>query len=138
MAFELNYKEAISLDAEDLAETGIKQAYERLLPVLRRYVSSPAEMDELINNDLPSYSVRCLDTEYVIYSPDEDRSWHTATFAFFDIVNRQLAGTKYRFFAINGGNDLFGMFLTAEQAEAAKTSIEREEDWPYLPTSPTT
>jgi len=138
MAFELNYNEAIHLDAEDLAETGIKEAYERLLPMLRRYVRSPAEMDELINNDLPSYSVRCLDTEYVIYSPDEDRSWHTATFAFFDIVNRQLAGTKYRFFAINGGNDLFGMFLTAEQAEAAKTSIEREEDWPYLPTSPTT
>jgi hypothetical protein len=43
-----------------------------------------------------------------------------ATYALFSIVNTQLAGSPCRFYAINGGNELGGMFLTPEQCEAAK------------------
>jgi hypothetical protein len=133
-AAELNYDEWIPLDAEALAEAGVKAAYEELLPRLQQYVPAPAAVTERIDNDAPSYAVSCLGTEYPIYAVgDQDESWGRATFAFFDIVNRQLAKTPYRFFAINGGNDLGGMFLTHAQAEAAKKSLPRKQDWPYLP-----
>ena len=134
VAADLNYDELIPLDAEALAETGVKAAYEELLPRLKKYVASPAAVSERYDNEAPSYSVACLGTQYPIYAQDDgDDSWGRATFAFFDIVNRQLAKTPYRFFAINGGNDLGGMFLTPAQAEAAKKSLPRKQDWPYLP-----
>lgn len=133
LAGALNYDEWIHLDAEDLAEVGVKKAYEQLLPKLRKHVASPAEVIERIDNDVPSYIVSCLGTDYPIYDKnDQDESWRRATFALFDIVNRQLVKTPYRFFAINGGNDLGGMFLTLDQAEAAKKSLAKR-DWPYLP-----
>ncbi len=136
MAHELNYDDWIHLDAEDLAETGIKAAYEKLLPRLRKYVASPAEVNEGIDNRAPRYVVSCLGTDYPIYDKndqDQSESWGKATVALFDIVNRQLAKTPDRFFAINNGNDLGGIFLTPDQAEAAKKSLPRKTDWPYLP-----
>ena len=133
----LNYDDdLIPLDAEALAETGVKAAYEELLPRLKKYVASPAIVTERIDNDAPSYAVSCLGTDYPIYAKDDgDESWGRATFALFDIVNRQLAKTPYRFFAINGGNELGGMFLTPAQADAAKKSLPNKQDWPYLPSA---
>jgi len=136
VAAGLNYDEAIPLDAEALAETGVKAAYDELLPRLKNYVASPAVMTERIDHNAPSYAVSCLGVDYPIYAKgdeDESEAWGRATLALFDSVNRQLAKTPYRLFAINGGNDLFGMFLTSEQAEAAKKSLPRKQDWPYLP-----
>src|SRR5262245_65753120 len=108
MPFTLDYDRWIHLDAEDLAETGIREVYESLLPELRKYVSQPAPVEEEIDNDTPSYSARCGTKEFAIYGPelDEagDNSWARATFAFFRIVNDQFAGSEYRFYAINGGN----------------------------------
>jgi hypothetical protein len=91
----------------------------------------------MMDDDAPSYSVRHCDVEYTIYGTDlsdGDDGWGNATFALFNIVNAQLSDTAYRFYAINGGNDLGGMFLKPEQCEAAKKSLERKADWPYLPT----
>jgi hypothetical protein len=128
MSMELNYDKWIHLDAEDLAEMGIKKAYDQLLPV------SAAPIEERKDVDKPSYGVICLGKEYVIFDGDDGfDSWGNATFTFFDIVNRQLEQTNYRFFAINGGNDLGGMFLTSADAEAAKKSLPNKQDWPYLP-----
>jgi hypothetical protein len=136
MAADLNYDDLIMLDSEELAETGIKQAYEELLPILGKHLATPASITEKIDNDAPSYSVVCQGVTYHIYSPgDQDKSWGKATFAFFDIVNRQLAQTRYRLFAINGGNDLAALLLTVADAEAAKMSLENKQDWPYLPTA---
>jgi hypothetical protein len=138
MSFVLDYDRLFLLDAEDLAETGIREAYESLLPELRKYVPQPAQIDEVIDNDTPKYSVRCGTKEYVIYGPEpgneSGNSWGRATFVFFRIVNDQLAGSEYRFYAINGGNDLGGMFLTPAQARAAQDSLPYRRDWPYLPT----
>jgi hypothetical protein len=132
-AFELNYDDLIPLDAEALAETGIKRAYDELRPKLTKYVAAPAEVREIVDSDSPSYSLSCNGQKYFIYGGDDQKeSWGRATFALFDIVNRQLAATQVRLFAINGGNDLGGMFLTLEHAEAAKKTLART-DWPYLP-----
>jgi hypothetical protein len=137
MNFELDYSEMVFLDAEDLAEGGILSAYVKLLPTLRGYVMEPDEITEMMDDDAPSYSVRHRDVEYLIYGhdmTDSDYSWGNATFAFFSIVNAQLGGSAYRFYAINGGNDLGGIFLKSEQCEVAKKSLKRKTDWPYLPT----
>jgi hypothetical protein len=94
MKFTLDYTKLINLDAEDLAEVGIKNAYQSLLKALRQYVSEPAQVEEIIDNDAPNYVVKCCDQEYVIYSPglpeEEGQNWGRATNAFFKIVNDQL------------------------------------------------
>lgn len=139
MDFELNYDELIQLDAEDLAEAGVGKAYEMLLPKLRQYVTHPAKIEEDINNDLPRYSVACGTKKFAIYAPDlegdEGQSWGRATYALFTIINDQSAKSDYRLYAINGGNDLCGIFLTPEQAQAARKSLPNRSDWPYLPTN---
>jgi hypothetical protein len=137
MPFTLNYDDAIHLDAEALAEGGIAEGYESVLPELRRLVKDPARIEEDRDDDAPSYSVRCGGAEFAIYSPDldegEGNSWGRATVALFAIVNEQLKNATHRFYAINGGNDLFGMFLTPAQAKEAQKSLPNKSDWPYLP-----
>jgi hypothetical protein len=139
MKFTLDYNKMVLLDAEDLAETGIKEAYQSILEVLGQYVSDPAEVQEVADNDAPSYVVKCSGLEYAIYSPalleGEGRIWGRAAHAFFKIINDQLAKSEYRLYAIGGGNDLGGMFLTQPECEAARKSLARKMDWPYLPTS---
>jgi hypothetical protein len=138
MKFKLDYNKMLLLDAEDLAEAGIKEAYQSILEVLGQYVLEPAEVQEMVDNDAPSYVVKCGGLEYVIYSPalpeDEGQSWGRAAHAFFKIINDQLTKSEYRLYAVGGGNDLGGMFLTQLECEAARKSLPRKEDWPYLPT----
>jgi hypothetical protein len=131
MAFELNYDDAIPLDAEG----GVAEGYESVLSKLRQFVKDPAEIEELCDNDTPSYSVRCGSSQYGIYGPEldeeEGNSWGRATVALFAIVNEQLKNATHRLYAINGGNDLFGMFLTPAEASAAQKSLSNKRDWPY-------
>jgi hypothetical protein len=135
---DLNYDEAIHLDAGSLAEGGLGNAYERVLTALRAYIPTPAPFGEMMDNDTPRYSVGHMGREYLIAAPELDEStgssWGRATFALFAIVNRELEATPYRFYAINSGNDLFGMLLTPTAAEAARLSLRERRDWPYLPT----
>jgi len=134
MPYKLDYDRLIHLDAEDLAETGIAEAYQALQPELRKYVPDPAKVEESTDDDAPRYSVACRGREFLIYGPgDEEESWGRATFAFFTLVNDQLAHSEYRLYAINGGNDLGGMFLTKAQAQAAREGLPNKGDWPYLP-----
>jgi hypothetical protein len=138
MKSTLDYGKMLFLDAETLAEAGIKEAYQSLVRVLSQYVSEPAQVEEVVDNDAPSYVVKSGDLEYVIYSPalpdEEGQSWGRATYAFFKIVNDQLTKSEYRLYAINGGNDLGGMFLTQTECEVARKSLPHKQDWPYLPT----
>ena len=137
MVFTLNYDDAIHLDAEALAEGGIAKGYESVLPVLRKFVKNMAKIEEDRDGDAPSYSVRCSGVEFEIYSPEldeeEGHSWGRATVALFSIVNAQLKDSSHRFYAINAGNDLVGMFLTPAQAKEAQSSLPNKSDWPYLP-----
>lgn len=130
----LNYDDACALDAEDLAEGGLGRAYRELLPRLAPHIPTPAAVEEKMDSDTPSYSVSCQGITYPIFSPgNEDDSWGAATVALFDIVNRQLEATPYRFYALNGGNDLFGILLTPDEAEAACRALPNPTDHPYLP-----
>ncbi|MFT3880072.1 MAG: hypothetical protein QM703_10490 [Gemmatales bacterium] len=137
MGFDLDYERLVYLDAEDLAEDGIGEAYERLLPELQRYLLQPARVEEVLDKDKAIYSVRCGGKEYAIYglglSEDGGGSWGRATVAFFALVNGQLAHSEFRFYAISGGNDLGGMFLTPAQSLEARTSLPSSTDWPYFP-----
>src|SRR5689334_5664851 len=109
MGSVLDYSKLIALDAEELAEGGIKAAYDSLAAYLSRYVSSIADVRESINYQEPSYTVQSGGQEYVIHSPelpdDAGESWGRATYALFQLVNAQLTKSEYRFYAINGGND---------------------------------
>jgi hypothetical protein len=136
---KLDYRKTISLDAENLAEQGIKKVYQKVLPKLKKYVSSPAEVTETVDPNLPKYTVHFNGNDYLIYSGDiegsEEESWATATVVFFDIINGQLerAVSPVRFYAISGGNDLFGIFLTPDQAVASRKSLPNRREWPYIP-----
>ncbi len=133
----LDYDQLIILDAENLAEAGIRNAYESLLPEFQKYVPQPAQIEESIDHDVGTYAVRSGTRKFVIYAPDLDdqrgESWGRATVAFFTIINDQLAHSQYRFYAINGGNDLGGLFLTPSQAIAAQRALPNKTDWPYIP-----
>ena len=135
---KINYDDLIILDAENLAEQGINEAYEELIEILRIYVKIPEGLTENLDNNLPSYSVTSRTHTYAIYGgelpDDEGQSWGRATYALFSIVNEQLKNTKMKLYAINGGNELGGLFLTQEQYGQAIATIERKTDWPYIPT----
>lgn len=137
--YKLDYDQMIILDAESLGEAGIGEAYQELLPKLREFVKDPVKVEELEDPGRPSYSVRSQGVEYAIYAPElpqeEGQSWGRATYAFFNIVNQQLVHSSVRLYAINGGNDLGGMFLTESESEAARLSLPKRTDWPYLPTN---
>lgn len=133
--FTLDYDKMLLLDAEDLAEGGILRAYQSIRKTLSQYIAEPAQIQEVVDDDQPSYIVRHGEQEYAIYSPalpdDEGQSWGRAAHAFFKIVNDQLSQSEHRLYAINGGNDLGGMFLTQAECQSARKSLPREEDWPY-------
>lgn len=131
----LDYNEVVQLDAEELAEQGILSAYEQLLPRLKRYVGSPLEVTEEIDNDAATYSVAAAGKKYEIWddgakNPD---GWERATVAFFEIVNANLASSEYRFYALYGGNDLTGLFLTEAEFAAARRAIKKRSNWPWVP-----
>src|SRR5258708_27375560 len=110
------------LDAEDLGEQGIVEAYQELVPYVAEYgidAGPVTENDDSLQNH---HSVDFGGHRYLVYGPSvaAEDAWGLATHALFDIVNRQLAATGVRFYAINGGNDLFGIFMTPEQAERAR------------------
>jgi len=138
MKLELDYSNAVNLDAEDLAEQGIAKAYQAVLAALSPYVAHPAVVKEIIDDEALSYVVRCADSEYVICSPalpdDQGQSWGRATHTLFKIINDQLSESDYKLYAINGGNDLMGLLLTDSECEAARRSLGHKEDWPYIPT----
>ena len=136
--YQLNYDNLILLDAEDLSEQGIKEAYDNLKPFIKKYIEKPGELVEKHDNNIPSYSVVCNEKKYDIYGPElpegEGQCWGRATYTLFSIVNEQLKNQAVKFYAINGGNDLGGMFLTEEEYHKAINSLDKRRDWPYIPT----
>ena len=100
MSGTLDYDKMVLLDAENLAEAGILEAYESMLPELQKYVPEPAQIEELTDSDVGRYAVKCGTREFIIYARDLDdkggESWGRATVAFFTIINDQLADSQYR------------------------------------------
>lgn len=135
---QIDYDLAIMLDAEDLAENGIGNAYrDEVGPRLSALHIDAIPIEEKSDSSAGTYSVTFEGTVYPIYGPGaaNNDAWGLATFTLFDIVNRQLAHHDVKFFALNGGNDLFGIFLRSDQADLARRSLPSQRDWPYLPTT---
>jgi hypothetical protein len=131
----LDYDQVVQLDAEDLAEQGLLFAYQDLLPKLMQYVSSPLEVTEETDNDAARYSVWAAGQTYEIWEGGAKNSdgWERTTVAFFQIVNSKLASSHHKFYALYGGNDLSGLFLTEEEFTAARRAIKKRSNWPWMP-----
>lgn len=137
VARDIDYSQAIPLDAESLAEQGIAKRYASVLPALRIYVLKPLALREKVDPERGTYEVIAGNRKHTVFpSPlggDEYESWGVATVTLFEIVNRQLANAPVKFYAVNSGNDLMGIFLTEQQVSAARKELKHRKDWPYIP-----
>lgn len=136
-ATSLDYASLTLLDAEALAEQGINEAYEQLLPQLKQYVEAPIKIEEQFSSETGSYTVKAGGETYKIYGPElegsEGESWGRATYALFHIINKQITKGDVRLYAINSANDLGGLFLSQPAAEQSRNTLNNRQDWPYLP-----
>jgi hypothetical protein len=131
----LDYEQVVHLDAEDLAEQGISSAYSDLRQKLLNYTTEPLVVAEEFDSDSGFYAVAAGGRRYEIWGPsvNSESGWARATVAFFSIVNANLHQSPHKFYALYGGNDLSGVFLTDEQYSLARESIKNPSYWPYLP-----
>ena len=125
----------IILDAEELAELGMASAYHKIKSRLRSLGIEPLEISEEIDPDKPSYAIQIAGERHVISdeTTGSEESWANATVIFFSMINEQLADSPYKFYAIEGGHDLHGIFLTEEESIAFRAESSRKQDWPYFP-----
>ena len=118
IAAPFDVDDLILLDAEELAEQGILEAYEQLHPQLRQYEASNVDIVEEFDDDEATYTVFADGKRYDIRGNGvEGDAWVLATVAFFEIVNASLAG----------------IFLTEDQFYQARRRIERHVHWPWTP-----
>jgi len=131
-------------DAEDLAAGGIGDFLRLVKPFLAREgVKFPEIKDEVGS---AGYLLRFGDVTHVIFSQDELRrhssgeepglTWGLSMARGFGMINALLkaAGSAERLYAVNGGNDLFGIFLTPElQRLIAQHPDASPPDVPYEP-----
>ena len=131
----LDYEKFVHLDAEDLAEQGILSAYRDLAPQILQYTASALELTEEIDSDAATYAVSAAGQRFEIWEPGASNGdgWERATVAFFEIVNLSLRSSSHKFYALYGGNDLGGLFLTVEEFAAARRAITKRSDWPWVP-----
>jgi len=132
-------------DAEDLAEGGICTFIREIEPFLTAQgVRVPELQDEVSER---GYIVRVGGTPHMIYNAaDLQRDttgkepgviWGLAMTRGFRIVDQLLeaAGSPERLYAINGGNDLFALFLTPELHRIISGHPDADaKDGPYKPT----
>src|SRR3954463_1349425 len=88
----IEYEQVVHLDAEDLAEQGIKAAYAELMPALLHHAKAPIEVSEEIDADAGSYAVVANGSRYEIWGPvlSSEDGWARAAVTFFSIVNENL------------------------------------------------
>lgn len=132
-----DWDKLIHLDAETLAEAGMKAAYDALLPTLENYVKEPAILIEVEFSNSDDYVVELKGNRWIIVDENIQTSgdaWVNAAVAFFEIINSQLTESDRTFYAFYGSHDLSGMFLTLDEFEAGRAKLSNKSDWPYIPT----
>lgn len=113
-------------DAEDLTEGGVGDSLRRIEPFLKGQGISLNQVEDDISEQ--GYSVMVNGRRYKIYDADEVQKrekqlgllWGLSGARAFAIVNGLLEGavSEERLYAVNGGNDLDGFFLTPALREA--------------------
>ena len=130
----INYDEMLFLDAEELAEQGMSNAYEEIKAAFQKHGIELSPIEEIINSEKGTYHVTHEGRKFCIYEDGNDQSsWANATVALFNIVNSQIQECDLRLYAINGGNDLGGVILTKGDCVKAREQLENRTDWPYFP-----
>ncbi|MEA3264809.1 MAG: hypothetical protein U9R07_15145 [Pseudomonadota bacterium] len=136
----IDYDASIHLDAESLAEMGMKDAYEELqrqsgdigvewAPMREKWDGQNAGYD-----GGPNYRVEVNGKVYPVFgSPPAKDAWAGAAATFFQVVNSQLSGRNFKFYAINSGNDLLAVRLTNEEFQRAQIFHKGSPYAPYLP-----
>lgn len=128
-------------DAEDLAEGGVCSFLTSVSAFLAREgISRPTATDDISDD---GYTVLVNDTNYDIYNAielerDENEQpgliWGLSMTRCFNMINQLLesVGSAERLYAVNGGNDLFGFFLTPHLFELiVRHPQARPSDGPY-------
>jgi len=110
-------------DGEDLAKSGICAFIREIQPFLSAQgVKLPDLQDEA---SASGYVVRVGGVPHTIYDAKEMKGdiWGLASARGFALVDKMLesAGSPERIYAINGGNDLFAIFLTPELYQTIST-----------------
>lgn len=132
-------------DAEELAEGGLCTFIKSLTPFLEAQgVKLPGLRDDVSET---GYVVWVGGVPSVIYDAGEIKrdvegtagglTWALAMTRGFAIVDRLLesAGSPERLYAINGGNDLFALFLTPEMHRIISAQPDANpKEGPYKPT----
>ena len=133
----IDYETAVFLDAESLSEQGIGEAYQDLESHLTKIVKEVPDITEHFQSETGSYSIEFEGNNFHIFEPGVEkkpgRSWGLATFTLFTIVNRILKDTDQKFYALYGGHDLMGIFLSDEQFRRAKQYHHNSKESPYIP-----
>lgn len=139
LSYEFDYERLIMLDAERLFEQGMLEGYEAIIPKLNDF-TEPAKMTEVIPDGTNNYLIEVQNKQYYLF--DEDiaqkdvyEGWALATYTLFHVVNLQLVETDYKLYALYGGNDLSGVFMTEEEViERRRAFKDKHSEWPYVPT----
>ena len=136
--FEIEWPTLIPLDAEALCETGIEEAYSRVSIHLSELVT-PKKISQ-VDTDNDDYIIKFENKTFPVYIHNENTNtldcWEIATGVFFQIVNEQLVDSEIRFYAVYGGNDLFGGFMKPKLVQQIKDAMPgSQNEWPYLPTN---
>jgi len=129
-------------DAENLAEGGVGEFLSELTSFLEQQEVHISRVEDLVRDD--EYKVLVGGQEHLIWNADElSRAetelgllWGMATVRTFALVNARLtqAGSSERLYAVYGGNDLLGFFLTEKLRDAVRGHADATlESWPYLP-----
>jgi len=130
-------------DAEDLAEGGVGRFLQEVSPFLAAQKVTLPQIEDLLSED--GYAVRVGDVTHRMYDATElerDSSgkeagliWGLSTVRSFRIIDEFLAaaGSTERAYAVNGGNDVFVMFLTSELHRVITLHPDAlPHDGPYL------
>jgi len=129
-----DWDRAIPLDAEELAEGGMEEAYARIAKEFRKLGVGLAPVQSL--SDAEGYAIACGGRTIQVYRERDVAKGGLqgmATVALFDLVNGQLCDQPFRLWALLGGNDLCGIILSEDEAIKARKKLPRKQDWPYLP-----
>ena len=119
----------VHLDAENLAEGGMIAA---LFDIGTKLTVRSVLIERLEEQfDEERHSLIVNDSTFVVRA-DEDR-WLAATVAFFEALNFLLRENRSgeRAYALYGGNDLHGVFLTPMMLDVIKTHTNNEKEQPY-------
>lgn len=129
----IDYEQIVHLDAEDLAEGGMVEAYERITAAIADERLEWAPMTQS-GEGTPDYSIHLLGESHRVYgySPGTD-DWAISSAVLFHAVNRQLVDLDFKVYALMGGNDLHAVALTERQFEEALRYHKRRYNRPYLP-----